>query len=208
MRQGRGSVAHATMPWIPEGVIDDADGDIAALVYAPDQRPDLVLCEFVRYLRAQDLQVCGLIQFRDHAGDQDHRRLLVFHEWRRSSFVRCSTARNVTPYHIDGQWLDGMALRVHDEIRHGVDAVVASRFGPLEMAGRGFCNVIKLASETQTPLVIAVPQSGFAQWTRFSAGMTVKLDCALDCARGWWRGLAERGSRAATCRPRACELFK
>jgi hypothetical protein len=182
-------------------VIADADGDIAALVYGPQDRPDLLLCEFAQGLRDGGYKVCGLVQFRGH-DDEGRRRLLVLDRWRSLDVRSAAGAR----YHIDPQWLDRMAQRVRTGIANGVDLAVASRFGPLERAGRGFYGVIRLASETRTPLIVVVPQGDFERWTRFSAGMTVRLGCSLDGVRAWWKGLAERTPGAN--RPRACEMLK
>ncbi len=60
-----------------EGAIADADGDIAALVYASGDRPDLVLCEFARHLADNGQRACGLIQLRDRLFDETHRRVMV-----------------------------------------------------------------------------------------------------------------------------------
>jgi hypothetical protein len=184
-----------------EPVIADADGDVAALVYGPQERADLVLCEFVGELRDEGRKVCGLVQFRGHDGE-GRRRLLVLDRWRSLDVRSAAGAR----YHIDPEWLDRMARRVRTGIEHGVDLAVASRFGPLERAGRGFCDVIRLASQTRTPLIVVVPQADFGRWTRFSAGMTVRLGCSLDSVSAWWRGLARSTPRVA--RLRACETLK
>jgi Protein of unknown function (DUF2478) len=73
-----------------------------------------------------------------------------------------------------------MADQAKITIRRGVDVVIVNRFGPLEAAGRGFSEAIAVASDTKTPLVIAVTEFEFERWTRFSSGMTVKLECDLD----------------------------
>jgi hypothetical protein len=182
-------------------LITDADGDIAALVYGPQDRPDLLLRDFARRLRADGYKLCGLVQFRGHDA-HGRRRLLVLDRERSFDVRRAAGA----PYHIDAPWLDRMAERVKAGIAAGVDLAVASRFGPLERAGRGFHGVIKLASETKTPLVIVVPQADFERWTRFSAGMTVRLECRADRLSAWWRGLATATPRAG--RSRACETLK
>ena len=102
---------------------------------------------------------------------------------------------------------NGPAMRAG--LSSSVPSVIVNRFGPLEAAGRGFCDVIRVASATETPLVIAVPAFEFERWTRFSNGMTVRLDCALDQVLAWWGRVWGPGTRA---RPqgvqgaRACEL--
>ncbi|MDQ2079175.1 DUF2478 domain-containing protein [Xanthobacteraceae bacterium Astr-EGSB] len=182
-------------------VIADADGDIAALVYGAQDRPDLLLRDFAHGLRKDGYKLCGLVQFRGHDTD-GRRRLLVLDRGRSFDVHRAPGA----PYHIDAPWLDRMAERVKAGIANGVDLAVASRFGPLERAGRGFHGVIKLASETRTPLIVVVPQADFDRWTWFSAGMTVRLECRPDSVSAWWRGLATAAPRAG--RSRACEILK
>jgi hypothetical protein len=97
---------------------------------------------------------------------------------------------------------------VKASIRRGVDAVIVNRFGPLEATGRGFRDAIMAASETETPLIIAVPEFEFERWTRFSNGMTIRLDCALEPVLGWWTGISGRSLHRLGLEPRACELLK
>jgi len=131
----------------PQGVIADAEGDIAALVYSSGDRPDLVLCAFAEHLASAGKRLCGLVQFRD-------------------------ALRDGSP------------------------------------AGRGFRDAILAASETQTPLIIAVPEFEFERWTHFSRGMTVRLECTLDSVLGWWRRVSSTNPSDRLPRAQACELFK
>jgi hypothetical protein len=107
---------------------------------------------------------------------------------------------------LDSQWLDQMGTRTATTVRRGVDVVIVNRVGPLEVNGRGFRDAIRAASETKTPLVIAVPQFAFARWTRFSSGMTVRLDCTLDSVLAWWRRIASSAPQAVASEQRVCEL--
>ena len=62
--------------------INDADADIAALVYSRGDRPDLVLCDFARHLAGTGRRICGLVQFRDGSFDRAYRRVLILDDWR------------------------------------------------------------------------------------------------------------------------------
>jgi len=64
-----------------QGTIADAEGDIAALVYLSDDRPDLVLCDFARHLARSGRRVCGLVQLRDRASGQAPSRVMVLDSW-------------------------------------------------------------------------------------------------------------------------------
>jgi hypothetical protein len=191
-----------------QGTIADADGDIAALVYSGGDRPDLVLCDFARRLADAGQRVCGLIQFRDCLLGEAPRKVMVLDGWRVVDVARSNDVVGDSRCRLDGDWLDRMGSQVKASIRRGVDAVIVNRFGPLEMAGRGFRDAIMAASETETPLVIAVPEFEFERWTRFSNGMTVRLDCTLDRVLAWWQKVSSRGPHAPKLDPRACELFK
>jgi nucleoside-triphosphatase THEP1 len=191
-----------------QGMIGDADGDIAALVYASGDSPDLVLRDFASRLTDAGHRVCGLIQLRDRAFDGTHRKVVVLDGWQVVDVARKDDVVGDSRCSLDGDWLDRMAGQVKASIARGVDAVIVNRFGPLELAGRGFRDAIIAASETETPLIIAVPEFEFERWTRFSNGMTVRLDCTLDRVLAWWQKVSSRGPHAPKLDPRACELFK
>ncbi len=175
-----------------QGKIADAGGDIAALVYSNDDRPDLVLSDFARHLADSGHRMCGLIQLRDRASEESRSRVMVLDSWQVVDVVPAGGCR------LDEQWLDQMGARIKALIVRGVDTVIVNRFGPLEAAGRGFSEAIAAASETETPLVIAVPEFEFERWTRFSSGMTVKLHCKLDKVLDWWHRVSPHPPVSAT----------
>jgi hypothetical protein len=191
-----------------QGMITDADGDIAALVYATGDRPDLVLLDFARHASDSGRRICGLIQFRDRPSDDTRRRVMVLDAWTEVDVSHETSAAGGGHCHVDEGWMERMAAQVRASIRDGVDAVIVNRFGPLEATGGGFCDAIRVASETQTPLIIAVPAFEFERWTRCSNGMTVRLDCALDPVLEWWHRVSARNPRMLASELRACELLK
>ncbi len=191
-----------------QGMIADADGDIAALFYATGDRPDQVLLDFARHVSDSGRRICGLIQFRDRPSDDTRRRVMVLDGWTEVDVSHETSAAGGSPCHVDEGWMERMAARARASIRDGVDAVIMNCFGPLEAAGGGFCDAIRVASATQTPLIIAVPAFEFARWTRCSNGMTVRLDCALDPVLEWWHRVSARHPRMLASGLRACELLK
>jgi hypothetical protein len=189
-----------------QGMIGDAEGDIAALVYRGGDSPDVVLCDFARRLTAAGRKVCGLVQLREGVLAGAPRKVVVLDGWqvvdvapKNDGEARCS---------LDGDWLDRMGQQVRASLARGVDLVIVNRFGPLELAGRGFRDAIIAASATETPLVVAVPEFEFEHWTRFSNGMTVRLDCTLQALQDWWRRTSSRGEQGLDRDERACELIK
>ena len=193
-------------PTTIRGTIADAEGDIAALVYASKDRPDLVLYAFARRLADAGRRVCGLVQFRDRLRSRSPYRVISLDNWHVTEFARKDG--DAADCRLDVDWLDRTGRRVEASIREGVDVVIVNRFGPLEAAGRGFRDAILAASETVTPLVIAVPEFEFERWTAFSGGMTVRLDCALGSVLDWWRRVESSGQPEAAFDPRVCELIK
>lgn len=188
--------------------IADADGDIAALVYSSRDRPDLVLYAFARYLRDAGRRVCGLVQFRDRSRNRPPGRVMVLDSWQLVDVASRPDAVGDGNCRLDAHWLNQMGTRAEASIRRGVDTVIVNRFGPLEANGRGFSNAIVVASETKTPLIIAVPEFEFERWTRFSRGMTVRLDCKLDKVLDWWTRVASSSPSGVPLDARTCEVFK
>jgi uncharacterized protein DUF2478 len=189
------------------GIIADAGGEIAAVVYASGDRPDLVLHDFARRLVEGGKRVCGLIQFRERASGQPHRHVLILDGWQMAEVGPAADTED-SRCSLDGHWLDRMGRHAEASIRRGVDLVIVNRFGPLELAGRGFGGAIAAASETETPLVVAVPLFEFEDWTRFSNGMTIRLDCTLAALEDWWRRVDSHAATAGASDLRACELLK
>jgi nucleoside-triphosphatase THEP1 len=186
--------------------IADAEADIAALVYSLRDRPDLVLCAFARHVTNAGQRPCGLVQLRVHFGDNTARRVVVLDDWQVVNASSKPSGASDDRCSLDSRWLNEMGAQTATSIRRGVDVVIVNRFGPLEANGRGFRDAIRVASETKTPLIIAVPDFEFARWTRFSSGMTVRLDCTLDSVLGWWQRIMSSAPQSIASKPRVCEL--
>jgi len=180
----------------------DAEGDIAALVYGVTDRPDLVLCSFARHLIDDGRKVCGLVQYQVRSPAGSVRKALILDGWHVVDLHGGAGPEADCP---DACWLDRMCTDVEAAVAGGVDAVIITRFGPLEAAGRGFRNAILAASQRQVPLVVAVPAREIGRWAQFSCGLTVRLECTMDSVLAWWRKIASPGLHAG---PRACEIFK
>jgi hypothetical protein len=188
--------------------ITDADGDIAALVYSGRDRPDLVLCAFAEHLAASGRRLCGLVQFRDCLRDGSPGRVMVLDSWQVADVGCKNDPAGTNNCRLDAQWLNLMGAQAKASIRRGVDNVIVNRFGPLEMAGHGFRDAILAAWETDTPLIVAVPEFEFERWIGFSGGMTVRLDCSLDSVLGWWRSVSRTRPSELRAHAHACERYK
>jgi Protein of unknown function (DUF2478) len=111
-----------------QGMITDADSDIAALVYATGDRPDLVLLDFARHVSDSGRRICGLIQFRDRRSDDTRRRVMVLDAWTEVDVSHETSAVGDGHCHVDEGWMERMAAQVRASIRDGVDAVIVNRF--------------------------------------------------------------------------------
>ena len=120
---------------------------------------------------------------------------MVLDGWTEVDVSHETSAAGGSSCHVDEGWMERMAAQVRASIRDGVDAVIVE-------------SLIRVASETQTPLIIAVPAFEFERWTRCSNGMTVRLDCALDPVLDWWQRVSARNPRMLASELRACELLK
>ena len=103
--------------------------------------------------------------------------------------------------------LADMAQAIDHSIRTGVDLVVINRFGKLEVEGKGLTGPIEHASCADIPVLIAVPEHRFYAWTRYSCGMSVRVECSRNALNEWWQSVA--GAHASgTATPDFCALTK
>jgi len=167
----------------------DSQADIAAVVYGPGEDPDRLLCAFADDLPRSGYRIVGLVQDR-HVGGIGERLPAVAWPTRAAVSLRHICKR--AGCHLDEKDLAETRRRIAAAIHDGADLVIINRFGKLEAAGAGFVDEIKRAIAVDIPVLIAVPQWRFMIWTRFCAGMCVKLACAREPIDAWWRTVAWR----------------
>ena len=112
-----------------QGMITDADGDIAALVYATGDRPDLVLLDFARHVSDSGRRICGLIQFRDRRSDHTRRRVMVLNAWTEVDVSHETSTVGGGHCHVDEGWMDRMAAQV----RAAADTYEVSAYKQIEV---------------------------------------------------------------------------
>src|SRR5262249_10275050 len=91
-----------------------------------------------------------------------------------------------------GRLLDA-GMRIAEEIDHGADLVIINRFGKQEREGKGLAYAFERALDADIPVVIAVPVKRFADWIKFSGGMSVKLTCDRPSLVRWWDKVSRSG---------------
>jgi nucleoside-triphosphatase THEP1 len=167
----------------------DAECDIAALVYGEDQDPDAILSDFAAGLRARGYRAVGMVQTGQCADASLSAVLLHNGEV-------LSLAQDYDPAapgcRLDIERLHHAGKRIADALEQGADIVVINRFGKRERDGKGLGYLIDRAFEADLPVVIAVSRKHFAEWVKFTEGMTVKVACDQHALDVWWRGVAMR----------------
>ena len=179
----------------------DSQSDLAALVYAPQHDPDALLLGFCAQLQRDGFRPVGLVQSGHCHGGDSNLSALLLHTNERIKLLQdlgsCSEGCRLDV----GQLLTA-GSRVATAIDHGADLVVINRFGRMEREGKGLAFLIEAAIEADIPVVIAVPEARFADWIKFSGGLSIKLACDGNALLRWWHGLARRarGPAPATAR--------
>jgi nucleoside-triphosphatase THEP1 len=176
----------------------DAECDIAALVYEADQEPDATLSDFAADLKAHGYRAVGMVQTGQCADSSLSAVLLHNGEKLLLSQDPDPSARGCK---LDISRLLDAGERVAQALEQGADILIINRFGKREREGKGLGYLIDRAFEASVPVVIAVSREHFADWVKFSEGMTVKLACDRHALDVWWRGVSMRASRGPSSAP-------
>ena len=169
----------------------DAQCDLAALVYGPDQDPDAVLRAFAADLSARGLRTVGMVQAGQCADSSLSAVLLPSGE-------TLLLAQDFDPAakgcRLDLARLQNAGERVAEAMAQGADLLIVNRFGKRERDGKGLGYLIERALDADIPVVIAVASDRFNDWVKFAGGMTVKLACDRPALDQWWNDVSTRGS--------------
>jgi nucleoside-triphosphatase THEP1 len=176
----------------------DSQDDIAAVVYGPADDPDRLLRAFADDLQRTGCRVVGLLQEGRNAGIAPGRLRAVVLPTRATVALRHDCEAAPVDCHLDAGQVVEVRRAIAVAIDAGADLVIINRFGKLEAAGAGFVEEIERAVAADVPVLIAVPHWRFRTWTRFCAGMAVKLACAREPIDTWWRAASRRSNSAAS----------
>jgi hypothetical protein len=188
----------------------DAQCDLAAVVYGPDDDPDRLFIEFADDLSRSGRHPVGLIQVgRTCLAEDPGLGAVVLPCGDVVSLVEDLPACTAGCPRLDAGRLADIAERLTDALAGGSDLVIINRFGRSEAAGGGLSDLITRAIRADIPVLIAVPEHRFAALIKFAAGMNVRLACRREALDRWWRSVADQSAR----RPRAsaatfCEICK
>ncbi len=167
----------------------DAQCDLAALVYERDQDPDAILRDFAADLNAHGFRAVGMVQ-TGQCADASLSAVLV-HNGETLLLAQNATSP-ASGCKLDLGRLQDAAARVADAMDAGADLVIVNRFGKRERNGKGLSQVIERALDADIPVVIAVSSDSFADWIKFTGGMSVKLRCDGNALQAWWKSVSAR----------------
>jgi nucleoside-triphosphatase THEP1 len=183
----------------------DAECDLAALVYGPDEDPDAVLRDFAAELNAGGCRAVGMVQ-AGQCADSSLSAVLV-HTGETLLLAQDFDPR-ASGCRLDLSRLQGAAARVSDALEAGADLLIVNRFGKRERDGKGLAHLIERALGADIPVVIAVSSQSFADWVKFAGGMSVKLPCDRGALDAWWRSVSLRRPAAIAEHQTVCEVLK
>jgi hypothetical protein len=187
----------------------DAQCDLAAVVYGPDDDPDRLFVEFATDLSRSGHRTIGLIQVgRSCRSEGPSLGVVVLPGGDVVPLVEDLPAC-ATGCRLDGWRLAELAKRLAGAVAAGSDLVIINRFGRTEAQGGGLAELIIRALDADIPVLIAVPEHRFGALIKFSDGMNVRLACRRDALDRWWRSVAGRTAlRPPNSAVTFCEIGK
>jgi hypothetical protein len=186
----------------------DAQCDLAAVVYGPDDDPDRLFIDFADDLSRSGRRPVGLIQVgRTCRSETPRLGAVVLPGGETVSLVQDVPAC-AAGCRLDAARLAGVAERLADALDAGSDLVIINRFGRTEAAGGGLADLITRAVRAEIPVLVAVPEHRFAALIRFADGMNVRLACRREALDRWWQSVTGRTGRHPPGGATFCEIGK
>lgn len=74
---------------------------------------------------------------------------------------------------------------VENAVIDGVDLFILNKFGPEEMAGRGFCHMIGAALDHNVPVLVGVSTANKAEFEIFAGGLASSLPAEMETLLDW-----------------------
>jgi len=164
----------------------------AAVVYDEGVAVDLLLAIFAERLGAQGVRVGGVLhthRTEDHCGPHNPLQLRDVHTGR--VIPLCTRAPDTRKGCLmDDTQLARAARTIDVALRERSELVFVSRFGKLELRGRGFAAQLAQAASWGCPLLTAVKRERVDDWLSFTRGLGLLLEPRLWLLSAWWREVA------------------
>jgi hypothetical protein len=186
----------------------DAQCDLAAVVYGPDDDPDRLFIDFADDLSRSGRRPVGLIQVGRTCREEAPRLGAVVLPGGDTISLVEDVPGCTAGCGLDAGLLAGIAERLAGALAAGSDLVIINRFGRMEAAGGGLADLITRAIRADIPVLIAVPEHRFAALIKFADGMNVRLACRREALDRWWQSVAGRPARHPPGGATFCEIGK
>lgn len=170
---------------------DPTQPRIAAVCYAPGDQVRDVLQAFAAQLKAQGVDVHGLLQeklFGEQGACTGVDAIDI------ATNQRIALSRP-TRYELDNKVCSlnlGQLAEATSVLRRALDEhadiALVERFGKTERDGGGLADELLALMASGTPTVVSVPQAEFEAWQRFSGGLGDVIACDLTALTKWWEG--------------------
>lgn len=160
---------------------------IAAFVYRPDEDASSLLAEVARLLCAEGVMLAGAVQHHDGPCQMS---LEIFPSGRRLAISQ--PLAKAGSCKLDTGALAEAAALVRQAIDGKPQLAIFNKFGAQEAAGDGMRAEMAAAVVADVPLLTAVSEELLPQWSTFTGGNDVHLQCRPEAAMGWWRSLREQ----------------
>jgi len=186
----------------------DAQCDLAAVVYGPDDDPDRLFIDFADDLSRSGCSPVGLIQVGRSCRSLDPSLGVVVLPGGHVVLLVGDLPSCATGCRLDVGRLSGVAKQLAGMIVEGSDLVIINRFGRMEAEGGGLAHLITRAIHADIPVLIAVPEHRFSALVKFSDGMNVRLACRREALERWWQSVAGQPAYRRSGALTFCEIAK
>ena len=166
------------------------DSPICILVYRREERPDAAITDAVAKLRADGIDVRGLLQEGVQGSDSCCATLFLkdIGSGRRVEIFQ-NRGRETRGCRLDASGLAEASAWLREAIESRPDVLVFNRFGRQEADGRGLLNEIGTAAMAGIPVLVPVNEVLLPEWDAFSGGAYDRLPADPDRVVQWCRSI-------------------
>jgi hypothetical protein len=163
---------------------------LSILVYRREERPDAAIIDAVVRLRADGIDVRGLLQ-EGTEGSTSCCATLFLEDIGSGRQVEIfqNRGRETRGCRLDASGLAEASAWLREAIESRPDVLVLNRFGRQEAEGRGLIDEIGTAVMAGIPVIIPVNEKLLPEWDAFSGGSYDRMPADPDSILQWCRSI-------------------
>jgi nucleoside-triphosphatase THEP1 len=171
--------------------------NLAAVIYRPVDDVDSLLAQFANDLIGRGHRLGGVVQ-RNTKGDRGQRERMDVIDLMTGGTVRiCQDLGNgAAACRLNSAALAEAATAVTRAVAADVELVIINKFSKQEASGRGLRAEIADTVTAGLPLLIAVSDSRYDAWMKFTSGFGTTLLCKRRIIEEWWDEMSMRAAHA------------